>query len=155
LNIQQNRNQRKYQLNRYIPAYYTPNFHPRKYSGKIVGLPIFSPTKSIQLIYSAVGKVGPVMTDFGREMVATMNRLGIIIDVAHMADESVKEVILASDRPIIDGHTCSKTFNAYSRGLQDWVLRLIAEGGGVVGIHFADHMFSRNVQGKQPAGTKH
>jgi membrane dipeptidase len=88
------------------------------------------------------GKIIPVLTETGKEIIARMNELGVVIDTAHLSDESTEAVLQISTRPLIDGHTGSMDYNPYSRGHRDWVLRRIADGGGVVGIHFADHIFS-------------
>lgn len=93
------------------------------------------------------GRMAPVFNDYGREIVARMNELGIVIDLAHMMDISAVEVTRASTKPVIDGHTCSRSAVPRARGHSDEVLRLIADSGGVAGIHFADHMFCARVWG--------
>jgi microsomal dipeptidase-like Zn-dependent dipeptidase len=94
------------------------------------------------------GEIAPIFTEFGRQIIERMNELGIVIDVAHMSDESTLEVIKASRKPVSDGHTGSTDFVPSSaRGHSDRVLRALAESGGVVGIHFADHLFTEKVWG--------
>lgn len=94
------------------------------------------------------GKTAPVFTDFGRAAVERMNELGIVIDVAHMSDESTLAVIEASSKPVIDGHTCSQdAVPSSARGHRDHALRVIADSGGVVGVHFADHLYTEKVWG--------
>jgi membrane dipeptidase len=91
------------------------------------------------------GRTPPVLSDFGHEAVARMNRLGIVLDMAHMSDESTDAIVAASSRPVIDGHTCSRDLVPACRGHSDATLRRIAERGGVAGIHFADHLFTDRV----------
>lgn len=99
------------------------------------------------------GRRPPVLSEFGREAVARMNALGIIPDMAHMSDESAQAIVEASTKPVMDGHTCSRTAVPHSRGLSDDTLRKIADGGGVAGVHFADHLFTARVWGpKYPIG---
>lgn len=93
------------------------------------------------------GRTGPVLTDFGREAVARMNELGILLDMAHVSDESADAIIAASMKPVMDGHTCSRTAIPDSRGHRDSTLRRIADSGGVAGIHFADHLWTNKVYG--------
>lgn len=93
------------------------------------------------------GERAPVFNDYGREVVARMNALGIVIDTAHLLDASAQAIIAASDKPVIDGHTGSRTAVPHARGLSDETLRMLAEKGGVAGIHFADHLFSPKVWG--------
>jgi|GEM_PF-2153563 len=97
------------------------------------------------------GKEGPMMTDFGREVVARMNELGMILDMAHVSDESTAEIIKASSKPVIDGHTGSTSKVPKCRGHNDATLKLIADSGGVAGIHFADHLYCVRVWEKKYA----
>jgi len=91
------------------------------------------------------GMPGPVITDFGREVVARMNELGIVLDTAHASDESAMAILEASMKPVIDSHTTSRNLVPSSRGLRDDTLRAIADSGGVIGVHFADHMLTEDV----------
>jgi microsomal dipeptidase-like Zn-dependent dipeptidase len=93
------------------------------------------------------GNEGPVFNDFGREVVARMNELGIVLDMSHMSDESTEAILEASSKPVVDGHTGSRTVIPCNRGHRDATLRKIADKGGVVGIHFADHLFTPKVWG--------
>lgn len=95
------------------------------------------------------GRVGPVLSEFGRQAVARMNELGILLDMAHVSDESTAAIVGASARPVIDSHTGSRTAVPDSRGHDDRTLRLIADRGGVAGIHFADHLWTTRVWGSK------
>ncbi|MCE9604347.1 MAG: dipeptidase [Planctomycetia bacterium] len=88
------------------------------------------------------GMNAPVMTDFGREVVARMNKLGIVIDTGHASDETATALVEASVKPVNDSHTMSRDVSPQSRGLRDETLRRIARSGGVIGVHFADHMLT-------------
>ncbi|MEI8309205.1 MAG: membrane dipeptidase [Verrucomicrobiota bacterium] len=97
--------------------------------------------------YRVKGDQGPVLNAFGRDVIAHMNELGMILDVAHMSDESTEAILDVSVKPIVDGHTGSRTVIPHGRGHADSTLRKIAEKGGVAGIHFADHLFCPRVWG--------
>lgn len=97
------------------------------------------------------GKQAPVFSEFGRALIARMNELGIVIDLAHMSDESSEAIIAASAKPVIDGHTGSRTVVPHSRGHSDGTLKKIADSGGVAGIHFADGLFTTKVHGPKYA----
>lgn len=88
------------------------------------------------------GMPAPVLTGFGRQVIARMNDLGIVLDTAHASDASAQALVEASARPVIDTHTTSRDLVPLSRGLRDETLIRIARSGGVVGIHFADHMLT-------------
>ena len=69
------------------------------------------------------GNDGPVFNDFGREVVARMNELGIVLDMSHMSDESTEAILEASTKPVVDGHTGSRTVIPCNRGHRDETLR--------------------------------
>jgi microsomal dipeptidase-like Zn-dependent dipeptidase len=102
------------------------------------------------------GKESPVLTDFGRQVIARMNQLGIEIDTAHMSDESAIELIKTSTKPISDSHTCSRDLvpGIGPRGHSDAVLKMIADSGGVVGIHYADAFLTQRLHADRPPGPR-
>ncbi len=75
------------------------------------------------------------LTDHGRRIVAEMNRLGIIIDVSHASDAAQLQVIEASRAPVVGSHHGLRHFNDLPRNLSDQVLRAMAAGGGLMGMH--------------------
>lgn len=91
------------------------------------------------------GQIAPAFNEEGRAAVACMNELGIAIDLAHYSAESAREVILVSTKPVIDGHTGSRSINPSCRGHTDETLKMIADRGGVAGIHFADQLWTHKV----------
>jgi membrane dipeptidase len=72
------------------------------------------------------------LSDFGKEVVGEMNRLGIMIDVSHMSDKSFYDVIAASKTPIIASHSCAKALCNNPRNLDDSMLKALAKNGGVI-----------------------
>jgi membrane dipeptidase len=82
----------------------------------------------------AVGGGGG-LTRFGRAAVAEMNRLGIVIDVSHMADEGIRDTIEASAHPIIASHSNARALCPHPRNLPDELARALAARGGVIGLH--------------------
>ena len=88
------------------------------------------------------------LSPFGREVVAEMNRLGIMVDVSHLADEATREVIELSEAPVIASHSSVRALTpGFERNLSDELIRAIAGGGGVVQINFGsaflDEEFNR------------
>jgi membrane dipeptidase len=82
----------------------------------------------------AVGGGGG-LTRFGRAAVAEMNRLGIVIDVSHMADEGARDAVEASAQPIIASHSNARARCPHPRNLPDDLARALAARGGVIGLH--------------------
>lgn len=76
----------------------------------------------------------PGLSDFGREVVAEMNRVGILCDLSHVGPTSSKDTILASDKPVAYTHCLPSGLKAHPRNKSDAELRFIAEHGGFIGV---------------------
>lgn len=76
------------------------------------------------------------LTDFGREAVAKMIELGIIIDVAHSSESVVDDVLSLVEKPIIVSHTGMKGACDSPRNISDAHMKRIAAAGGLIGIGF-------------------
>jgi membrane dipeptidase len=76
------------------------------------------------------------LTDFGREVVREMERLGIVVDVSHVSDATFWDVMEIATRPVIASHSSTDAVQEHHRNLNDQQLRAIARNGGVVGINF-------------------
>lgn len=72
------------------------------------------------------------LSDLGKEAVAEMNRLGIMIDVSHPSKEAIKQMISLSKAPIIASHSSARALCGHSRNLDDEQLNMMKENGGVV-----------------------
>ena len=78
----------------------------------------------------------PGLTDFGREVVAEMNRLGMVIDVSHSSPQTISDVLSTTAKPIINSHSGSRAICNKSQNLSDREIRGMADNGGVVAVHF-------------------
>ncbi len=76
------------------------------------------------------------LTDFGREVVREMNRLGMLVDVSHVSDKTMADVLDTSTAPIIASHSSAFALNSHPRNINDELLRRIAKNGGVVMVNF-------------------
>jgi len=74
------------------------------------------------------------LTDFGREVVREMNRLGMIIDLAHCAESTFWEALEESRAPVVVSHTAAAALRPHHRNLTDDQLEAVARVGGVVGV---------------------
>ena len=74
------------------------------------------------------------LTTFGVKMIQEMNRIGIVIDTAHMTDDGFYDIMEISNKPVIDSHTCCKAIVDHGRNISDDRIRAMAQGGGVVGL---------------------
>ena len=74
------------------------------------------------------------LSPFGYQVVAEMNRLGMIIDISHTADETVEDVLEASAAPVIASHSSARALCNHPRNLPDDLIRKIAAKGGVIQV---------------------
>jgi len=81
-------------------------------------------------------QTGGGLSHYGRAVVREMNRLGMVIDVAHLAPAGVRDVLALSEAPIIASHANARALCDHPRNLSDEQLEGIARNGGVVGVTF-------------------
>ena len=72
------------------------------------------------------------LSELGKQAIAEMNRLGIMIDISHPSREAIKQMIGLSKAPVIASHSASRTLSDESRNLDDELLKMIKENNGVV-----------------------
>jgi len=92
------------------------------------------------------------LTEFGRELVRELNRLGIIIDVSHLAPRGVAEVLELSEAPVVASHSNAYALCPHYRNLTDEQIKGIADKGGVVGVTFVPHFLT---PGEEEASIEH
>ncbi len=77
------------------------------------------------------------LSEFGSELVAEMNRLGVMIDVSHISDDAFRQVMELSRVPVIASHSSARHFTpGWERNMSDDMIRRLAEQGGVIMINF-------------------
>jgi membrane dipeptidase len=76
------------------------------------------------------------LTAFGEEVVREMNRLGMMVDVSHVSDDTFWDVLRVSRAPVIASHSATRAIANHPRNLTDEMLRALAKNGGVVMINF-------------------
>ncbi|MEO8660758.1 MAG: membrane dipeptidase, partial [Bryobacteraceae bacterium] len=77
------------------------------------------------------------LTDFGRDVVREMNRMGMIVDISHVSDKTFYDTLEVTTRPVIASHSSCRALTDVPRNMTDDMLRALAKNGGVVGIAFA------------------
>ncbi len=92
------------------------------------------------------------LTDFGRDVVRTMNAMGMIVDVSHISVSAFEEVLKTTSDPVIASHSCVRAICDHNRNLTDDQLRALAANGGMVGINFFPVFLSQDF--KQQAYTR-
>jgi membrane dipeptidase len=76
------------------------------------------------------------LTDFGRQVVLEMNRLGMMVDISHVADKTFWDAIATSKSPVIASHSSARALVDAPRNMTDDMLRAVAKNGGVVQVNF-------------------
>lgn len=76
------------------------------------------------------------LSPFGREVIGEMNRLGMLVDVSHVSDETFWAVLQTSAVPVIASHSSARALTAAPRNLTDEQIRAVRDQGGVVMVNF-------------------
>jgi membrane dipeptidase len=108
----------------------------------------------VQLAYNTANSVGSGcyeshdggLTDFGREVVYEMNRVGMLIDLSHVGAKTSEDAIHASKRPVAYSHCCPAALKDHPRNKTDAQLRQIADNGGFVGVTMFPPFLPRGAQ---------
>ncbi len=76
------------------------------------------------------------LSDFGKEVIREMNRLGMMVDISHVGDETFQDVIETTEAPVIASHSSCRALTNVPRNMTDDMLRALAKNGGVIMINF-------------------
>jgi len=76
------------------------------------------------------------LTDFGKQVVREMNRLGMMVDISHVSDKTFYDALATSSAPIIASHSSCRALSGAPRNMTDDMLRALAAKGGVVHVNY-------------------
>jgi membrane dipeptidase len=85
------------------------------------------------------------LSGFGRDVVKEMNRLGMIVDVSHVSDKTIEDVLATSRAPVMASHSSCRAISNMPRNLSDDLIKKIAAKGGLVMINFGSGFLDQKV----------
>jgi membrane dipeptidase len=83
------------------------------------------------------------LTEAGEDIVREMNRIGIFVDLSHVAEETMMDALRVTEAPVIFSHSSAKALVAHPRNVPDRVLRQLPRNGGVIMVTFVPQFIAR------------
>ena len=95
------------------------------------------------------------LTPFGKDVVRELNRLGMMVDISHVADKTFYDALAVTDAPVIASHSSCRAIANHPRNMTDEMLRALAKNGGVVMINYHAGFLSEEfrVASEKKSGT--
>src|SRR5262249_51397625 len=78
------------------------------------------------------------LSDFGKEVVREMNRLGMIVDISHVSDKTLYDALAVTTNPVIASHSSCRALSDVPRNMTDDMIRALGKNGGVIGINVGE-----------------
>jgi membrane dipeptidase len=94
------------------------------------------------------------LTDGGKQIVLEMNRLGMLVDISHVADKTFYDTIAVTKAPVIASHSSARALTSHPRNMTDDMLRAVAKNGGVVQVNFYNAFIDEDYRKAAEAQSK-
>jgi membrane dipeptidase len=94
------------------------------------------------------------LTEGGKQIVLEMNRLGMLVDISHVADKTFLDAIAVTKAPVIASHSSARALTNQPRNMTDDMLRAVAKNGGVVQVNFYNAFIDENYRKAAEAQAK-
>jgi len=87
------------------------------------------------------------LSEFGKELVVEMNKLGVMVDISHVSDDAFYQAVEISKAPMIASHSSIRQFTpGFERNMNDDMIKKLAENGGVIMINFGSSFVSKQAR---------
>ena len=94
------------------------------------------------------------LTPFGKQVVAEMNKLGMMVDISHVADKTFYDVLAVSEAPVIASHSSCRALCTAPRDMTDEMIKALAAKGGVIQINYHVGFLSQKFQDASKANPE-
>jgi membrane dipeptidase len=94
------------------------------------------------------------LTDFGKQVVREMNRLGVMVDISHVADKTFYDVLATSEAPVIASHSSCRALCSAPRNMTDQMIKDLAAKGGVIQINYHVGFLSQEFRDAEKANPQ-
>jgi membrane dipeptidase len=91
------------------------------------------------------------LSPFGHEVIAEMNRLGVMVDVSHVSDPTFWDAVRASKKPVLASHSSARALTNIPRNLTDAMLKAVAQTGGAVCVNFGSAFLDADFHERESA----
>jgi membrane dipeptidase len=85
------------------------------------------------------------LTDFGKDVVRELNRLGVMVDISHVADKTFWDALAVSKAPLIASHSSCRAISGHARNMTDEMIKALAAKGGVIQINYLDQFIDNDL----------
>jgi membrane dipeptidase len=85
------------------------------------------------------------LTDFGKDVVRELNRLGVMVDISHVSDKTFFDALEVSRAPMIASHSSCRALSEHPRNMTDEMIKALAAKGGVIQINYLDAFIGRDL----------
>src|SRR5262245_51514173 len=85
------------------------------------------------------------LTDFGKDVVRELNRLGVMVDISHVADKTFWDALAVSEAPMIASHSSCRAISGHARNMTDEMIKALAAKGGVIQINYLDQFIDNDL----------